>query len=382
MIITSSNRLYGGLWGFILIMGLAGCEGDPTDTSTDVVYESTGEVDMRFDKFLVEENIAVPKDGVPFLGMVFGISSTQDYLLVRDLTQAPFVTVYDKASLDSLGKIIPNGKGPGESLNPGKLLPVAGTNTFWLFDGMMQRFQLFDVASALAMSQSGDSYEPLRDFTLMDSLRGSNDPDIVSDSLFVTPSLTFDDCRFFYFDPAPHLLRKVGKLPPPQSNWPKQGEKAHFSIAASYYIAKLATHPQKDWVAVAYVNTDVLEIYKEGTLVRRIQGPEDIEVQKEIREEQRGLYLAQNSQETQTTYLQVHSTDQYIFGQYRGENADQSRTIFVFDWEGRPIKKLLLDQDFSVCWIEESKEKTCVLYVALSETGVIVRIPLDIGLHT
>ncbi|MEL6135452.1 MAG: BF3164 family lipoprotein, partial [Bacteroidota bacterium] len=315
---------------------------------------------------------------INFIGMTFGISSTKDYVLIRDLTQDPFVAVYDKNTLDFVGKMIPNGKGPGESLNPGKVLPIEGTNTFWLFDGMMQRFQLFDIEAALAAQRRNILYQPTREFILVDTLRGSNDPDIINDSLFVTPSLVFSDCRFFYFDQQPRLISKVGKLPESKSNWPKQSAEAHFSIAATYYQAKLATHPKKDWVAVTYFNTDILEIYKGRKLIRKISGPEGIEIEKALTEESQGIYLALNTEDTRSTYLRVHGTEAYIFTQYQGKHKDRANVIYVYDWEGRPVQALTLNQDFTTFWVEETGSGAYIVYVSLSETGVITRFSLEI----
>ncbi|MEO1416094.1 MAG: BF3164 family lipoprotein, partial [Bacteroidota bacterium] len=311
-----------------------------------------------------------------FIGKASKLLATKDYLLVLDTYNAPHLTVLKKEDLTLLGKMIFEGKGPGEALNPGKMIRAKGPNSFWLFDGLMQRFQLFDVEAALAASEAEEVYDPPRIVLLKDSLRGSVDPDLISDSLFVTTSFTFDDCRFFCFDQIPRLVAKVGELPPSLSEWPKQGAKAYFPIAPMYYQAKLATHPSQNWVAVGYFDTDVLEIYKDGVLTRKIRGPENFEIEKQIVEQAEGIYAAIGTSETKEAYLRMQAIEDFIYTLFIGTIDNRRNHIHIFDWEGRPVQKLVFNHELGGFYMEKQGEGTYMLYFSDQETGKVGKIPL------
>ena len=362
--------------GFILSCSLLACVNELKDQGVSSDALSSEKVDMSFTEFQEERSIVLPEAGFDFVGNPTWLLATQDYLLVLDTYNAPHLTVLRKDDLTLVGKMIVEGKGPGEALNPGKIIRAAGSNSLWLFDGLMQRFQLFDVEEALAALEVEEAYDPPKMFILSDSLRGSVDPDLISDSLFVTTSFTFDDCRFFYLDQNPQLVSKVGVLPPSLDEWPEQGEKAYFPIAPMYYQAKLATHPLKDWVAVGYFDTDVLEIYKDGVLTRKIRGPENFEIEKQIVEQAEGIYAAIGTSETKEAYLRIQANEDFIYTLFIGTMDSRRNHLHLFDWDGRPIQKLTFNHEIGGFYIEKQRENTYTLYVSDQETGLVGKISL------
>lgn len=339
---------------------------------------SSNQIHVDFTRFDTEDRINLPADGKELFGSPVEIVTTQDYIAILDMVQSPWIAIFDKESMNLLGRIAPEGRGPGESINPGKLLPLSKDNTIWLFDGLMQRFQLFDIEAALAAKEADSFYEPERTFILIDSLRGSRDPSITHTGLFATTTYSHDDCRYFYFDENPQIVQKVGQLPPPQKDWPEQGGKAYFPIGATYYNAKLATHPKKDWVVVGYSNTDVIEIYKEGNLKQRVRGPEQVEIEKAIVEEVKGIYTSTTSEKTQFTYLYLQAHGDYIFAAYQGKDSEQILHLHVFDWDGKPVKRLAFDREVSAFWAEETSKNVFQAYVVDGEEGMLNKIELKI----
>ncbi|MEL6697003.1 MAG: BF3164 family lipoprotein [Bacteroidota bacterium] len=361
---------------FVLSFSLFSCVNELKEQRASSDVSSPKEVEVRFTGFQEEKSIVLPEEGFDFIGNPTALLSTQDYLLVLDTYNAPHLTILKKDDLTLLGKMIFEGKGPGEALNPGKMIRAKRSNSFWLFDGLMQRLQLFDVEAALAALEAEEVYDPPRIVLLKDSLRGSVDPDLISDSLFVTTTFTFDDCRFFCFDQAPQLIAKVGVLPPSLSEWPEQGVKAYFPIAPMYYQAKLATHPLKNWVAVGYFDTDVLEIYKNEVLTRRITGPEGFEIEKQIVEQAEGIYAAIGTSETKEAYLRMQANEDFIYTLFIGTVDNRRNRIHIFDWEGRPVQKLLFNHELGGFYMEKQGEDTYMLYVSDQETGKVGKIPL------
>ena len=170
----------------------------------------------------------------------------------------------------------------------------------------------------------------------------------------------------------------LANLPPPQKDWPEQGGKAYFPIGATYYNAKLATHPKKDWVVVGYSNTDVIEIYKEGHLKQRVRGPEQVEYEQAIVEEVKGIYTSTTSEKTQFTYLYLQAHGDYIFAAYQGKDSEQILHLHVFDWDGKPVKRLAFDQEVSAFWAEETSKNVFQAYVVDGEEGMLNKIELKI----
>ncbi|MEL6696996.1 MAG: BF3164 family lipoprotein [Bacteroidota bacterium] len=357
---------------FVLI--LAGCEQESAHKI------STDNQIISFSNFDQVDRITLQERGIEIIAYPAELVATKDYLALIDINAGsnPWVQVFDKKTLEPVGKIVPQGKGPGEALNPGRLLPIGSTNSFWVFDGLMQRFQQFDVEAALLAMQMGETYKPEYEFLLEGDLRGSIDPKIISDSLFVTTTYSHDDCRFFYFNSEAKILEKVGKLPPSLSSWPEQGSSAYFPIAAAYYRARIATHPTENWVAVGYSYTDEMEIYKDGQLVRRVLGPENIEIDQKITEETKGIYWVRNTDETVTTYVKLYGAQDFILAEYVGKDEDDVSGIHIFDWEGRPIKKIQFNPTIQVFCIEKKDDGAYQVYVIDIEESKLRRVELNI----
>ncbi|MEO1416090.1 MAG: hypothetical protein AAFW00_12465 [Bacteroidota bacterium] len=144
---TNTKNLFSILF-LVTASFLLSCGDRSGGQNSDSNTLSLKETEVHFTTFPKESKINLPEEGFDFIGKASKLLATKDYLLVLDTYNAPHLTVLRKDNLSVIGKMISEGKGPGEALNPGKIIGLEGSNTFWLFDGLMQRFQLFDIEEA------------------------------------------------------------------------------------------------------------------------------------------------------------------------------------------------------------------------------------------
>lgn len=120
------------------------------------------------------------------------------------------------------------------------------------------------------------------------------------------------------------------------------------------YYSFLFSKPSGDRIVLPYFNTDVIEIYniKDKTCIA-VQGPENIKADFTFRRNRRGVYFADITKNTRRTFIGGSVTDKFIYLLYSGElemnghGRGSANSIYIYDWDGNPIKKLVLNKSAS-----------------------------------
>lgn len=121
------------------------------------------------------------------------------------------------------------------------------------------------------------------------------------------------------------------------------------------YYSLLFSRPSGGRFVLPYFNTDVIEIYniKDKTCIA-VQGPENIKADFKFRRNRRGIYFADITKNTRKAFIGGSVTDKYIYLLYSGElemnghGESSANSIYIYDWDGNPIKKLVLNKSASV----------------------------------
>jgi hypothetical protein len=156
------------------------------------------------------------------------------------------------------------------------------------------------------------------------------------------------------------------------SNVPIDAYKDAFT---SYLLAK----PSGDKFVAPYRYTDRIEIYdiKGDTIIEK-QGPEIFDPVYETKE-RNGFYYMAKTKKTRKAFVNGAVTDNYIYLLYSGhyrveENWSHGKTLYVFDWEGNPVKQIDLDR-YIYTFAVSSDDKD--LYSFDEDTGFIVHANLS-----
>lgn len=141
--------------------------------------------------------------------------------------------------------------------------------------------------------------------------------------------------------PTGKIIDEFGRLRNRPKNTP-----LHIITKAS--LTQTFTSPNSEKVVLAYIHTDVIEIFDINTKKSiSLKGPENFNT--EFKNYQNRWF---ETEKTRVAYIGGSVTDKHIYLLYSGKyfsdkNAYRSKYIFVYDWNLKPIKKIKLNMDVS-----------------------------------
>lgn len=113
------------------------------------------------------------------------------------------------------------------------------------------------------------------------------------------------------------------------------------------YKSLIDLKPSRDKLVLAYMHTDVIEIYDVNThSCIAIQGPSGYPVESNFFVGYQGANFMDVTKNTRESYIGITTSNKYIYAMYNGhlekDGWGRARYIHVFDWDGNPIKKYIL----------------------------------------
>ncbi|MGV8096490.1 MAG: BF3164 family lipoprotein [Mangrovibacterium sp.] len=130
------------------------------------------------------------------------------------------------------------------------------------------------------------------------------------------------------------------------------------------FLCNISIHPQDGRICLSYNRTDLLEFYdSDGILKKRIHGPDHFfpVIAQGKKGEGIGVYSIEGK--TRDGYFSPVAFDNSLFLLYSGKFFDRNDTmylvnqIFVFDWDGNPIKRFILDIPIFWFTVDEKQKK-------------------------
>ncbi|MBA7556081.1 hypothetical protein ES705_48779 [subsurface metagenome] len=125
---------------------------------------------------------------------------------------------------------------------------------------------------------------------------------------------------------------------------------------------------------MTYRYTDVIEIFdvKKKTC-KTIKGPEGFDVEFDVRNFP-GYYFMGKNEKTRKAFVSGTVSDNYIYILYSGclrdeENWSYGQSIYIYDWEGNPVKKIILDRSVYTIGVSEDDSR---LYSYDLQTGFLI----------
>ncbi|NMH87590.1 hypothetical protein HHX25_08745 [Flavivirga sp. Y03] len=256
---------------------------------------------------------------------------------------------------------INKGKGPNEAL--GGMTSGLVNNTLWLYDITLKKIITISNINELI----NDDYLLFREYpikerfymiSLKDSLNfygvGSFNTKPKIQEIELTTNKEVDSFGFFESYPK--------KIP----------FSAYKSAHESFIFIKSIS---RDKIVLAYRFTDAIEIFDLKTRESKvIQGPEVYNTQFTSIDAGGNNFIMGVTEETRRSFVNGTVTDKYIYLAYSGSrfntiNSYLSNTVYVYDWNGNPIKKFLLDREILSLTVSKNNK---TMYAYDVSTGFIV----------
>ncbi len=258
-----------------------------------------------------------------------------DYLIIFENKSDKILHLFNLKNKKYQGAYIDKGQGPGEVAFPWSL-SKEGNKEFILYDAQLRKILGYQIDSLI----NNDSFFLEQKFNQSGA---TNFVTTFDDTYFFTDESNFNNSIYSIgINTESSQINGYGKPPVLVSASDSDAIKA--TAASTFMAAKNGTF------VLAYRLSPRIEIFNyKNNEWKTIISPENFEIDYTVASEEGETFFAVNKN-TRLAYLDVVLTDKYIYALY-GKNKllesmyGKGRTIYVYDYDGNPIKKLVLDKD-------------------------------------
>ena len=320
-----------------------------TDTKVAGIHEKGSKIVFKENQHI---NLKSCNINLPY-GRPMAILDT--FLLVSNANGEYNLDVYGINSTRRLNRLIKRGNEKGQLLHATHFLQAESEGVFWLFDSYLQKFLKINLAKANSFpSYLSDSEFTLNSFTI-------DNPEWINENLFAGTTLMTDDSRYLEFDCFNKIKKKVGTLPKSPVVWPGNPD-SKISVPAFCYSGLIKRKPGEEGIAILYKYTDRIEIYEKGQLKRTIDGPGKIDSNFTFEKTAKGFFIPHFAPKSNLGYIDLAVSHKNIYALYSGKQRLKSNKIQIFDWNGKPLRQIILDTEISKFAIKELKNGDLLLF--------------------
>jgi hypothetical protein len=302
-----------------------------------------------------------------YSGTIGAMAEVGGMLLLADMHDSMLLHIIRTDSFIELKKIVRRGNGKNELLNIANIT-IENDSIVWLHDITLNKLLRIDLNRACR----DEDYSPDKEILLSGQCRGAISICNINKSLFAACSLVFGDCRYFTFSENSQVFTKVGELPPLDKSWPEENVPELSSLKALVYQANLVGKKNSNFFAVGYNSVSRLEIYDSMKLKKIIQGP-NFEWPRYNFDFNNGGNIPVNIPDTRFAHMVLKADGQYIYSLFSGSDDFKTcgSSLLIFDWAGKPVQRILFNQDYCSFAIGYRDQKK-VLYSVDGHTGNVV----------
>lgn len=337
---------------------MMGCKDDIAILNNNIVH---------FDHFYRVDSVSFETFAPYTLGNPGKIVIQDSVLIIRNRNKSTkfFFYNYNLKNKTFSNGYLRKGRGPSEAIGAwwnGKYKDV-----LWVFDLTLNKILTIELDNVLNASANHlfNEYPFEKQYFFMDFI----------DSLTIWANNVFDtrskiSAVNINTGKETYEVGAFGKIP----------EKVPLEAFKDAYTSYIFAKPSRDKVVLPYRYTDVIEIINvngnHATIAN--QGPEGFDVEYKV-EKNRGGYYMSKVKETRKAYVDGCVTDRFIYLIYSGhyyddEHWSNGRYIFIFDWDGHPVKKLVLDRYISIIAVTDDDK---VIYSFDPVSGEIIKFDLN-----
>ncbi|UPZ37499.1 TolB-like 6-bladed beta-propeller domain-containing protein [Sphingobacterium sp. PCS056] len=275
-------------------------------------------------------------------------------LIASNLSDSLLISAYNLNTNEKIASLIERGGDKNQLLSLTSLTLV-DDNTLFGFDAILQKAIKFDLNSAISKSR----FLPFEEILLSPATKGTREFGLFNDSTLIGTSYFIDDSRLFTVNNKSEITSKIGYLPFQIKNKNGVGK---LSVKALFNASNLEYNKDKKIAFLPYKNSERIDIYRDTSLYKILVGEKyrepDFDVQKT-----RAGYTLESNKNTTYYYVNSYSTKNYIYCIYSGTKKSIGKELHIFDWQGSPKWKILLNRNFAsvVAW---EKEKQVEIFLA------------------
>jgi hypothetical protein len=257
-------------------------------------------------------------------------------LIISDEGSDCLLHIYNRSTGHKLKEFLEWGNGPDEMQHISGL-QIIGDSLF-VYDQNQTKYMLFSLQTIMMQ----EKVQPDRNKII----KGSSCTKLLSlpDGIIVANNLDPKAKAFSVYNSNSEFLYTKGEFP-------ENSHEYHSDFAAKLaFEYEINSHPSAQKVAVCYKLTDLIEIYDFSlNLLKRIQGPDYFFPI--IKEEEKGNFISAGG----TIGISIEAygtpivTEKEIWALYSGkimgskEHGYLKDKLFVFDWNGNPLRTYQLD---------------------------------------
>lgn len=314
-------------------------DGKEDIAGSEVYYaEFPKDIELTGTGFVVEDEL---------MRYPFRIRCEGDYLYVLDLHgESDFCHIYNKMTLSHVASFAKRGNGPQEVLQAMNI-HVVSEDSVWLFDTDRKEVTRWDFCIQ-------DSTVVLREhFRMKEDMILSSNCAWVADSTFFFTDKSGNN-RIVRCGKSGDTLEGIGTIPSTRHGEDKD------AVLAQAWNSYMDYHSQKQLLVVATQLGDVIEIYDlKNCTCRVLYGPGG---EPEYRTASDGFPVSTGIM----GYNDVRITDRYIYAVFQGRSfkdimkdpygtLDGGKYIHVYDYDGTPVCRLILDHEIYGIDVDEEK---------------------------
>ena len=278
-----------------------------------------------------------------------GLFLIDSVLIVQNYNAETHFVKYNIHTKKKVGESVCWGSGPEEMLNP---------KGIHLLDSVVW---ICDVKRRKMMSYSKEQFcysnmpRPLHSINFKEQFNKV----AVNTNNIVSTVLALNYQRLSFFDMNGSFIKTVGEFPD-----------CNLSLTPietiESFLCNISINPQDGRICLSYNLTDLIEFYDaDGILKKRIHGPDHFFPAVAETKKGGGIGVRSIEGKTRDAYFSPVVSDNIIYLLYSGrffdlnvaENSYLVNQIFVFDWDGGPLKRYILD--IPVFWftVDESQKR-------------------------
>lgn len=266
------------------------------------------------------------------------------FLIIQDMYTSELIKILDLKK-NTVQQVIRRGKGPGEMIVAWGIETLG--NDLYVYCGQLRKIiiltpdknRLFQITNEYSLAEKNTShFYPL------------------TKELSACPSNFGDDNRLAILNGKGELIRKMGDYPVLYNS---PGVKPDNNIFTFF----MSGSPDGNKIVAACVHTDIIEIYDlADNSMKRIQGP--LGIQMAVKTVNAGIGTSVDRIPLYLTYGRIARNENEFWVGYCGLLVDRkvrplpyqtsSQKIFCFDWQGNPVRSIVLNSSFiafDVDWV-------------------------------
>ncbi|RHJ93004.1 BF3164 family lipoprotein [Parabacteroides bouchesdurhonensis] len=278
---------------------------------------------------------------------VYCINNT---LIFKDDSEDNILHQYDSKTLQKKGSFFTFGSGPDEFLWIHHCQPL-DTN-IWISDLQKRSINQYDIKMINKMDSN--NIKAIKRIQFEDHFSSIT---VLPNGHFMATINNPKHKRITLFDENGNFIKTAGEFPPFQK------ELTPFESIEGFYCS-IVLSPYKNFIYLFYKQTDLIEQYDlEGNLIKRIHGPEHFFPEVKEASKNDMTHVSSIPEKSKDAYFCPVVTNDKMYVLYSGAYFDPKQPtylmkhLFVFNNDGTPIQRYLLDQSIFCFAVNEETNK-------------------------